>query len=126
MKIAADYQKVVSEQIAAQTRVIRADGEQQTRALMTQAEVVSEVEAARGDAATKVMAAQGAVASFESNAKSYQAAPSLFLFLRWIDALSEGLLNRGLIILDERIGAVTGGKIYFNAGGATAVTPENK
>lgn len=126
VKVAADYQKVVSEQIAARTRVIRAEGERATRLSMTLAEVYGEAKAAEADALVNVAAATAAVARFRSDTESYRAAPDLFLFREWIDSLSEGLLDRGLIVLDSRLDAETGGSIYLNAGGAAAAGSEAK
>ncbi|MBN2489565.1 MAG: hypothetical protein JXQ29_01790 [Planctomycetes bacterium] len=91
VRIAPEYQAVVGAQIERDTLVIRAEADGAAARPRAAAEAEAGVRAAEGAAAADVAEAEGQAARFLAACEASRAAPELFAFRRWLEALEEGL-----------------------------------
>ena len=103
--IAPAYEAVVSAQVEGETMLARARGYRESVLPAAAAQVDQEIREAEGEAARRVAEATGSAIAFEAAWKQFRVAPDLFRFRRRLEALEEGLLDRSLFVVDDRLGA---------------------
>ncbi len=103
VRVAASYQQVVSEEIAARTRVIDAEGDRVARLPAVEAQVYAERQAAHADAATWKAAATAQAARFAVEREADAAARSLYRFRKRLEAFGEAALDATLYLVDESV-----------------------
>ena len=106
--IAGAYEDVVSAQIERVTRAAGARVYRETAMPAAQAEATRAVREAEADAARRLADAEGAAAGFRGALTANRAAPELFRFRRRLEALEDGLADRGLFVVDHRLRAAAG------------------
>jgi regulator of protease activity HflC (stomatin/prohibitin superfamily) len=103
VKVAADYQAVVSAQLASATAAIAAQVYRNEIVPAAEAEVVARENAARAEGAEARARASGEAWSFRALESEYRVAPEEFRFRRRLETLEKGLSGRRFTVLDDRI-----------------------
>jgi membrane protease subunit HflK len=103
VRVAADYQAVVSAELGRATATIGAQAYRNGIVPAAEAEVIARENAARADAATDLGQAAGKAWSFRALASEYRAEPSEYRFRRRLETLENGLGGRHFTVLDARI-----------------------
>lgn len=116
VRVADPYQRVVSEQIAARTRVIEAEGDRLARLPSAEADVYAEEQSARADAVTWTSGATNAVAVFAAELDAHRAAPVLYRFRRRLEAIGEAAIDATVWLVDEEILRTGKNWLTFGAG----------
>jgi membrane protease subunit HflK len=112
VKVARDYQAVVSAEIQKVTAVVNAQVYRARVLPEAEASVVRGANQASADAAEALGKAAGEAWSFRTLEAQYRAAPALYFFRRRLETLENGLVDRNFTILDHRFQR-DGGEIWI-------------
>lgn len=111
--VAAEYQAVVSAEVARRTIVVRAQEERERVLPAVTAEAEAEVMSAQAAAAHRVAEATGNASAFVDALGQYRAAPGLFAFRRRLETLEQGAAGLSLYVVDRRV-AAEGGELWID------------
>jgi membrane protease subunit HflK len=103
VRVAADYQAVVSAELDKTTAAIDAHAYRNEIVPAAEAEAIASGNAARADAAALRGRAVGEAWSFQALEAEYRAAPAAYRFRRRLEALEDALGGRPFTVLDARI-----------------------
>jgi regulator of protease activity HflC (stomatin/prohibitin superfamily) len=103
VRVAADYQAVVSAELGAVTAAVLAAADRTTLTVSADAAVTKSLNAARAEGAEALARAAGEAWSFRTLEAQYRAAPQEFFFRRRLETLEQGLAVRTFTIVDFRI-----------------------
>jgi regulator of protease activity HflC (stomatin/prohibitin superfamily) len=103
VRVAADYQAVVSAALGRTTASIEAQAYRNEVVPAAEAEVIARENAARAEAATARGRAAGEAWSFRALESEYRADPAEYRFRRRLETLENGLGGRHFTVLDARI-----------------------
>lgn len=103
VRIARDYQAVVSAELGRTTAAVEAQAYRNQIVPAAEADVFARSNAARAEAAEALGKAAGEAWSFRTLESEYRAAPQEFRFRRRLETLEEGLGGRHFTVLDARV-----------------------
>jgi regulator of protease activity HflC (stomatin/prohibitin superfamily) len=103
VRIARNYQAVVSAELARTTAVVEAQAYRNQIVPAAEADVVARSNAARAEAAEALGKAAGEAWSFRTLESEYRAAPQEYRFRRRLETLEKGLGGRRFTVLDARV-----------------------
>jgi regulator of protease activity HflC (stomatin/prohibitin superfamily) len=106
--VAAEYQAVVSAEVARRTVVARALEERERILPAVASEAEAEVMSAQAAGALRVAEATGSASAFAAALAQHRVAPGLFTFRRRLETLEEGASGLGLYVVDRRVGVEAG------------------
>jgi regulator of protease activity HflC (stomatin/prohibitin superfamily) len=103
VKVAADYQAVVSAELGRATAAIGAQAYRNESVPAAEAEVTARANTARAEGAEALARAAGEAWSFRALDSEFRAEPSEYRFRRRLETLERGLGGRHFTVLDARI-----------------------
>jgi membrane protease subunit HflK len=103
VRVAGDYQAVVSAELGKATAAIAAKAYRNEIVPAAEAEVVARANAARAEGAEALGKAAGEAWSFRALESEYRAAPQEYRFRRRLETLESGLGGRHFTVLDARV-----------------------
>ncbi len=123
VSVAKDYQAVVGARIDRNTRVLEAEAYSEKVRPSAHSQAYSANRRAEAEGATRVARATGEAAAFGAVLESYQSAPELFTFRRFLEAREAQLSGRQFVVIDQRFER-DGGALWIN--GAQVTAPLNE
>ncbi len=103
VRVATEYQAVVSAQVDKGTYIIEAQAYREEAIPRAQAEAVRIENRARAEKATRLAEAKGEAIAFGTLESSYRASPDLYRFRRRMETLEQSLQDLPLWVVDRRI-----------------------
>jgi regulator of protease activity HflC (stomatin/prohibitin superfamily) len=103
VRIARDYQAVVSAELGRTTAAVEAQAYRNQIVPAAEADVVARANAARAEGAEALGRAAGEAWSFRTLESEYRAAPQEYRFRRRLETLEKGLGGRHFTVLDARV-----------------------
>jgi len=117
LEVASAYEEIVSSELAKQTQILSAQAERESDLPTEEALAKRRVAKATSERNARVSSATGESLRFTKMAEVFREAPDLFRARRHLEALTEALEKRRLLIIDDRLyeGNV---ETWFDLGGS--------